>query len=286
MTSCRSGASMTNTASVDCRLCGGRSQKLFSQTILQKYQVSYYKCDACSSLQTEPAYWLDEAYRNNLSYLDTGAAQRNLTNLAVCFFISKLYKLNDIIDFGGGEGLLCRLLRDYGLNCFVKDKYATVTYAQGFTEPNFKNPDLVIAFEVLEHFSCPRRDLDNLFCLNPKVLFVSTGIYADQQRDWWYLAPESGQHVFFYSKKALRMIADKYGYVLVTKADFILFVRPTLISNAKSALTKMILNRVLIRFLRAFIAFVPAPYAGNDRWLQQEEHKRSQALVTNMHGRR
>src|SRR6267378_1463429 len=83
-----SGAHMTNTASINCRLCGGPSKKIFSQTILQKYNVGYYKCDTCSSLQTDEPYWLETAHKNNLSYLDTGAAQRTLKNLAVCFFIS------------------------------------------------------------------------------------------------------------------------------------------------------------------------------------------------------
>jgi hypothetical protein len=168
-------ADMTSKAStMDCRLCGGLATNVFNQTILRKYEVGYYRCATCSSLQTEDAYWLDEAYRNSLSCLDTGRAQRNLNDLAACFFVSKLYKLKNIIDFGGGDGLLCRFLRDYGLNCFVKDKYAAPTYAQGFTEPNFQKPDLVIAFEVLEHFSNPEKDLDDLFSSNPQVLFAST----------------------------------------------------------------------------------------------------------------
>jgi hypothetical protein len=261
---------VTDEATVDCRLCGGLSRRVFSQTILRKYEVGYYRCDRCSSLQTESAYWLAEAYDGNLSYLDTGAAQRNLTNLAVCFFISKLYKLRNIIDFGGGDGLLCRLLRDYGLNCFVRDKYAAPTYAQGFTETDFQTADLVIAFEVLEHFANPKEDLNDVFALDARAVFVSTGIYRSEQGDWWYLAPETGQHLFFYSRKALDLIAAKYGYGVLANGDFILFLRPQLQSHAKSALTRLILNRVMIRLLRAVIAFLPAPYAGTDRLLQKQ----------------
>jgi hypothetical protein len=276
-------ADMMNAAgTTNCRLCGGLSRHIFKQTILQKYEVGFYKCDTCLSLQTEDAYWLDEAYGNSLSYLDTGRAQRNLSDLAVCFFVSKLYGLRNIIDFGGGDGLLCRFLRDYGLNCFVKDKYAAPTYAQGFTEPDFQNPDLVIAFEVLEHFPNPAKDLDSLFSLNPQVLFVSTGIYTNEQSDWWYLAPETGQHIFFYSKEALHLIADKYGYgLLLTNGGLILFVRPGLLSNAKYALTKLMLKGVIVRFLRSLIVFLPAPYAENDRdhLLQKAKQKSTQPPV-------
>jgi hypothetical protein len=273
-------ADMTSKAStMDCRLCGGLATNVFNQTILRKYEVGYYRCATCSSLQTEDAYWLDEAYRNSLSCLDTGRAQRNLNDLAVCFFVSKLYKLKNIIDFGGGDGLLCRFLRDYGLNCFVKDKYAAPTYAQGFTEPNFQKPDLVVAFEVLEHFSNPEKDLDDLFSSNPQVLFASTSIYTNEQSDWWYLAPETGQHIFFYSKDALHLIANKYGYRLLLNGDFVLFVRPGLLSNAKYALTKLMLKRRIVRLLRSLIVFLPAPFAENDRLLQMEKHNATQPPV-------
>jgi methyltransferase family protein len=273
-------ADMTNKAStINCRLCGGLSSNVFSQTVLRKYEVGYYRCATCLSLQTEDAYWLDEAYRNSLSCLDTGRAQRNLSDLAVCFFVSKLYRLKNVIDFGGGDGLLCRFLRDYGLNCFVNDKYATPTYAQGFTEPNFQNPDLVIAFEVLEHFPNPKKDLDDLFSSNPQALIVSTGIYTNEQSDWWYLAPETGQHIFFYSKDALHLVANKYGYRVLLNGDLVLFVRPGLLSKAKYALTKLMLKRKIVRLLRSLIAFLPAPFAENDRLLLMEKLKTTQPPV-------
>jgi hypothetical protein len=75
-----------------------------------------------------------------LSYLDTGRAQRNLSDLAVCFFVSKLYKLKNIIDFGGGDGLLCRFLRDYGLNCFVKDNMQPLPMLKVLRNRTFKIP--------------------------------------------------------------------------------------------------------------------------------------------------
>jgi predicted nucleic acid-binding Zn ribbon protein len=264
-------AGMAGTPTIDCRLCGGPAKRVFSQTILQAHEAGYYRCDVCSSLQTEEPHWLDEAYGKNLSCLDTGAAQRTLTNLAICFVLSRLFKLTNVIDFGGGDGLLCRFLRDYGLNCFVTDRYATPTYAQGFTEPDFHQPDLVIASEVVEHFPHPGRDLDDLFKLKPRLVFVSTGVYTDEQRDWWYLAPESGQHVFFYSRKALDLVADKYGYRLLANGDFILFVQPDLLSPLRSVLARLVLRRKIIRLLRSVVVFVPATHAWKDHLLQRRE---------------
>ena len=69
------------------------------------------------------------------------------------------------------------------------------------------------------------KDLDDLFSYGANVLLLSTAIYMNNNKDWWYLARRSGQHVFFYNRKALEMIAVKYGYELVVNGGFILFVR-------------------------------------------------------------
>jgi len=101
-----------------CRLCGGSLATLFFKKVLGKYDIAYLKCAQCFSLLTERPYWLEEAYqKSNLSNADTGAAQRNITNLAATYAISKLLKAKNVIDIGGGDGLLCRLLRDYQINC-------------------------------------------------------------------------------------------------------------------------------------------------------------------------
>jgi hypothetical protein len=177
-----------------CRLCGSESKKQFFLRVLGKYDVEYSECVLCESLQTESAYWLDEAYgpTNAVSY-DTGAAQRNINNLATCFAVSKLFNAKNVIDIGGGDGLLCRMLRDRGVNCFVSDKYASPNYAKSFTEAYLSFPDLVIGFEVLEHFPNPRVDLNSLFETNPKLVLLTTEIYSKHNSSWWYLAAEGGR---------------------------------------------------------------------------------------------
>jgi 2-polyprenyl-3-methyl-5-hydroxy-6-metoxy-1,4-benzoquinol methylase len=240
-----------------CRLCGGNLLHRFNITVLRKYTVPYYECEKCLSLQTEQPYWLDEAY-NHLSGLDTGAAQRNIHNLAACYTLSRLFNFKNVIDIGGGDGLLCRLLRDYDINCFVKDKYAKPTYAQGFTEPDFVKPDFIIALEVFEHFSNPITDLEQLFGYNANALLVSTGIYNNQTADWWYLAPEGGQHVFFYSEPALLLIAKRYDYELIISGGFILFIRKALLTPVKTVLAKLALKSLVCRLTKAGVFLLPA----------------------------
>jgi hypothetical protein len=247
-----------------CRLCEGHLVPRFGGIVLHKYEVRYLECEGCGSLQTESPYWLNDAYSSNLSSLDTGAVQRNLQNLAAAYIISKLFRVRDALDFGGGDGLLCRLLRDYGVNCYVSDKYAVPTYSQGFLEPDFSAPNLVLAFEVLEHFAAPASELEVLFQSRPKVLLISTEIYDHQRADWWYLASEAGQHVFFYSEKAIQMIAERLGYSSLVSGGFLLFVRKPDHSAVKSLLARFLLSRAVCRLLRGLILIMPAPGAWRD----------------------
>jgi hypothetical protein len=254
----------TLTSAEACRLCEGHLIPKYTAIVLHKYEVRYFECERCGSLQTEVPYWLDEAYQSHLSSLDSGAVQRNLQNLAAAYLISKLFKVRDAVDFGGGGGLLCRLLRDYNVNCYVKDKYAVPTYGQGFSEPDFAAPNLVLAFEVLEHFAAPARELQDLFQSRPKVLLASTGIYNHQGADWWYLASETGQHVFFYSKKAVKIVADRFGYSSLLSGGFLLFVRKPGHMAVKSFLARILLSRPVCRMLRGLILIMPAPGAWRD----------------------
>ncbi|UUQ66748.1 class I SAM-dependent methyltransferase [Pseudomonas fuscovaginae UPB0736] len=256
-----------------CRLCHGPLQPLFKSTLLRKYEVDYFKCTECHSLQTEPPYWLDEAYGKNLSSLDTGAAQRNIHNWAACSFISRLFAVKNVIDMGGGDGLLCRLLRDHGLNCYVKDRYASPNYAQGFTDPDFETPDLVLGFEVMEHFANPAEDLEDIFKYKSKFVLLSTELYAGQTKEWWYLTPDSGQHIFFYSQQAIELIANKHGYSFVVSGGFILFFRNN-VSSIKRIFANILLKARICRLLKPLVVMLPCPGVGADYVRHTEKIKK------------
>jgi hypothetical protein len=218
----------------NCRLCGGTLKHIYNLRILHRYDINYFECENCQSAQTENPYWLDEAYNKaNEQNLDIGAIQRNLH--------------------------------------YVIDKYREPTYGEGFTEPDFKSPDLLLAFELLEHFPNPKLDLEKLFNYNPKVLMFSTEIYCKQKQDWWYFALESGQHVFFYSMKSLHFLAAKYSYSLLVSGGFIIFMKEA--SHFKRFIAKIVLKRRLIRLLRCFIPLLPMRGVQTDYLYQVERSK-------------
>jgi hypothetical protein len=209
-----------------CRLCGGSSTKKFSQTILAKYNIAYYLCNTCHSLQTQDPFWLEEAYSQQEFNLDTMALQRNINNFAICYTVCKVLSARTVIDFGAKDGLLCRFLRDHEINCFAYDKYSKPSYVIDFADPPKEGIDLLMAFEVLEHLPNSSRNLEEIFSFKPKFFLFQTSLYSGQDADWSYLSKETGQHVFFYSLDALKFIANKYGYNVAQLGWTFFFYKP------------------------------------------------------------
>lgn len=238
-----------NRKNINCRLCKNQATFSFEKLVLKKYNVSYFKCVHCKSLQTEDPYWLDEAYKFNLSNLDTGAIQRNLNNFAFCFAFIDIFNVKNVIDFGGSDGILCRFLRDHMINCKTYDKYATPVYAQDFITRDIEKVDLVMAFEVFEHLKNPDIELDEIFKFDPEYLLFSTEIFINQNDQWPYLAEQGGQHIFFYSVDAINLIAERYNYNATLIGSIILFYKKnenyqTLVPMAKKMLTGWVFNAI------------------------------------------
>lgn len=200
-----------------CRLCGGAVELAFRKVVLGRHRVTFFRCLSCGSLQTEQPYWLAEAYQSALAGSDTGAVYRSLTCQAAVVTVARALRLQGaFLDYGGGAGLLCRLLRDCGFDAYTSDKYAEPVYAQAFSvDPerlSSRPVALISAVEVLEHCAEPAAEIGRLFAAHPRALLATTVPYSGQAEDWWYLGANAGQHVFFYSPKALKLLAERHGY--------------------------------------------------------------------------
>jgi hypothetical protein len=228
-----------------CRLCGGKTALAFHKVLLGKHRAGFYHCAQCESLQSEQPYWLAEAYSPAVDAIDTGAAQRVLYSVALTHSVMRMLGCRTALDFGGGSGLLCRLLRDAGHDAYWYDQYSSPGYATGFTGSPRNTYDLVTSFEVIEHFPNPRGDLEELFSGKPGAVLLMTEIYTGQGEDWTYLAPEEGQHIFFYSPRALAMIGTRLGYHLLICRGFILFLRAAPTSYQRWILQKLLRPRII-----------------------------------------
>ncbi|STQ87111.1 methyltransferase domain-containing protein [Helicobacter muridarum] len=126
-----------------CKICGEETKIAFRVMILQRYNEHLYKCQNCGFLSVGEAYWLSEAYKNAINISDTGILVRNLKLYTIVVCIAYLFfgfrkQPNQgetekiLLDLGGGNGLLVRLLRDCGIEAFWEDKYCQNFYARGF----------------------------------------------------------------------------------------------------------------------------------------------------------
>ena len=214
---------------MQCHICGGDSEAFGSTLVMSKYQVRYFRCRACRFIQTETPYWLEEAYSEAISSLDTGVMQRNLQNASLTStLISLLFpKATRFLDYAAGHGTLVRLMRDRGFDFYWSDRYAKNLYAQGFEHVPGSRYDLLTAYEVLEHLPTPLDDITRMLELSDNLLFT-TEVVPDPSPappNWWYYAVKSGQHISFYSLDSLRKIASHFHMHLLSRGTYHLFTR-------------------------------------------------------------
>lgn len=224
---------------IACRLCSSASEYIFSKEILSKYTVRYFECFGCKSLQSEYPYWLAESYAPHSLVPDFSTLRRVVHTQKIIFWISKIFKFEDnhkLLDWGGGNGLLVRLLRDVDIDSYLLDEYVKNLYAISFEHLPSNNYRMITAIQVWEHFSDPAEEMVKMFSMNPDFVLVSTGLYNSQGPDWQYLNAY-GRHVFCYSLEGRKKIAEKFGYTCIGQGDLTLFCR-----SAPSYLERMLLR--------------------------------------------
>jgi hypothetical protein len=219
-------------SAIGCRLCGAEAKLYGRQTILGKYRVAYYECAGCGSLQTEQPYWLDEAYRVQGLGMDVGACQRCLDlslEVSACLTVLGFDPKAGYLDYGAGLGLFARMMRDRGWNFFAYDKFIAPFFMDRFRGALADRKwNALTAFEVFEHLVSPAEEIALLLRADADIVFFTTQTWHGEGLDWWYIVPQGGQHVFFYSEKALRGVAEKQGYVLLELGGVKAFVHQRL----------------------------------------------------------
>lgn len=203
-----------------CKICESESRLLFNSktTILQRYEIDYYQCSACGFIQTESPYWLNEAYASAITSLDIGLVGRNInvSRQVSSLILSHFDKNAAFLDYGGGYGMLVRIMRDYGFDYYRFDTYCDNIFAKHFDleDSTVKKFELLTAFELFEHLDNPMEELEKMLQLSDSVFF-STELIPNRKlesaRDWWYFTQETGQHIALYSEESLRRLAQKFN---------------------------------------------------------------------------
>lgn len=206
-----------------CRVCGEATAPTHTATVLGKYEAQYYMCTACDYWFIEDPFWLAEAYTKAISALDTGAAARNLAAVrSLRLPLRCLSRNGRVVDWAGGAGLLTRLLRDCNIDAYWQDSYADNVFAQGFEwERELAPAATVLAIEALEHTVGPVSFINSCLTETSATSFVfSQLLHSGPRPDWWYLAPGSGQHISFFSRRTLQVIAGSLEWNIYSAGSY------------------------------------------------------------------
>jgi hypothetical protein len=205
-----------------CKICNYETVPVFTAKILDKYDVNYYRCTNCKFLQTEAIYWLEESYKSAININDTGIIFRNevFRRITSALFYFWLNPKGKFIDFAGGYGIFTRMMRDMGFDYYWVDTYAENLVSRGFEHEEQTTYEGLTAFEVFEHMVDPIADIEIMLQYSDTIVF-STELLPDELPDssWWYYAFNHGQHVAFYNRKTLEVIADKYQLRLLSNGS-------------------------------------------------------------------
>ena len=204
-----------------CRICQQVTETIGASRVLGEYDVQYFQCVRCGFVQTEAPHWLADV--DARAPVDCpGLWNRNFLLAAKTVAVIGAFfdPRGRFLDYGGGYGILVQLMRQAGLAFYWYDEYAPNRYAaewEGSVDEGARY-DLVTAFEVFEHIVEPLPVIRDLVRLSGNVLFTTELVPKPAPRpgEWWYYAPEAGQHVSFYTLKTLAEIAAQLDMRLCT----------------------------------------------------------------------
>jgi len=203
-----------------CRCCLGKTT-YFSSAMILDFTATYSICSKCLSVQVDNPVWIERAHSKAISNLDTGLVSRCLSAsrlISTLLFLEGKTEATGI-DWGGGTGLLTRLLRDQGFQVRSYDKYAKVEHAEGFEasiEEAEKASTFLTSIECFEHLVNPIVAYKYVTLEKEYFIFTTETIGTPPpdpaEKSWWYFVPESGQHITFASKQGLDEFRKILGF--------------------------------------------------------------------------
>lgn len=200
-----------------CKICSAGADAYADIIVLGRHYSTLYSCRNCGFVFVDPVYWLDEAYRNAIALSDVGYVSRNIAaSERLCNLLSSKSVVTDFfVDFGGGYGLLVRLMRDKGFRFHLHEPLVANMFARSCEadRARFGRYRALTAIEVLEHLPDPVAGIAEMAGWSPCIVFTTElcPVAKPLPMDWWYFGFEHGQHVSFYTKMSLQILAELNG---------------------------------------------------------------------------
>jgi len=227
--------------SVPCKICGNTSPLYGVVDFNRNCEIAngvrlplcgtaiyYRRCDGCGFLFTDAFdHWNDEQFRSNIyndSYCIVDpeyAAQRPNSNAEAVVRLWGNHKADTrVLDYGGGNDVLCEVLRTNGFP-------VAITYdpmVPKFSQRPKEKFELVTCFETLEHLPDPMLGIGQMIgCVaDPGVILFTTLVrppdFSTQRLNWWYIGPRNG-HISLFSREALLTAWSRHDYRMISFND-------------------------------------------------------------------
>lgn len=209
-----------------CPICGARTRPFGRAVVLDDVNASFSRCPSCWAVVADEPTWLEHAYTDAIARHDIGLISRNI-QLAEDVSRTVMYCLptaTSFIDFGAGNGMFVRMMRDRGFDFRYFDPYGPNIFAECFEVVDAPSPgaDVITALEVVEHLRDPIAELSP-FVRNSDLLLVSTTLVAEEAPpldSWWYYSLSSGQHITLLSARSLGILASALGFRVASFGTF------------------------------------------------------------------
>jgi len=202
---------------MNCVICQAPAEHFATATFLAKHEAALSRCTGCGFIQAREPYWLQEAYGEAIKRSDVGLVRRNcrLSTVTGAVITAFFNGEGRFLDYGGGYGLLARMMRDKGYDFHRWDKHCENLFVRDFEADDADRDSfaLVTAFEVFEHLTAPLEDIGEMLRFSRNILFT-TELVPDPPPSpdrWWYYGLEHGQHISFYTRKTLAMLAKRFS---------------------------------------------------------------------------
>jgi len=214
-----------------CKVCGGATELYgvvdFNKNCEEKggvylplsgIPIYYSRCLDCGLVATSmfdtwtPQDFATRIYNDDYIKIDPDYERKRPVHTSQLMFdLADKLGAKKVLDYGAGQGMMARILREHELDCVSWDP---MVQAEPFQAGG--RYDLVTSFEVFEHTPTPvhtAREALSVLGDDGVLLFSTLTVDRLAHRDvgFWYIAPRNG-HITIHTRRSLQRLFGQLGW--------------------------------------------------------------------------